>query len=637
MLDVATLAAGGGEIDADLAVFVDRLAAAGSDRPTASARAQILRSIATGDSPPGLRTLAEALAATVTGAPPPRRPSEDPASVVSAMGGHALVVLEQFGTDAVAGAIAALVADGRRVVITGSVAAELAAVREALPSEMLDRVVDELPALSPSELRELRRLLATSTATRRARAAQQLPHLASLPPTAEVADLCARAQRPVGQGRPASLVPTLLAELTPDRRDAVVSVARCVHRSLGALHPRAQRQWAWTLLADLTFSRHRSTFDRLLEDTAQAVAALDRAQDTPPVTVGGHLPADGLGALRRFREFLETGGRARPYFRPAIQREVAPVLRLVRYDGRTPDSGFEVGRVIDHLELGGRLTRIDAGCAEVGIPAPRDEFELRGLAEGLVQIGAAARSVGALRHDVLFIAPASPLSVPDAETAEQVADAILDFAEHGSAEQAGQRLDRMAEELAGRAPIAETAPEHELLVAALRARDASVYATGVELLGAAHREQHDEVRRTALLGTLAERSPRLAAAWAAPAGGSRVALGLMWFVSAEALLSAVPASDSADIIVVLGSDAMGVDRLLLAAGAPRMIAVSALGEQPSEELSMLGVLRRAAALVIRGGPASGGRVVAFAGAQRTTSVPLAEVAEPPAPVGQAGA
>ena len=192
MLDVGT-ANTAGEDDADLAVFVDRLAAAGSDRATSAAQAQLLRTLADGPTPPGLRRLAEALAASVSELPPPpRRPSEN-ASVVAAVRDNALVVLDGFDTAAVAGTVAALLADGRRVVVTAATPAELAAVRGALPAGAVDRALTDLPGLAPAELRELRRLLATSTPERRARAGQELPPESTFPPVAEIVDLCTQA------------------------------------------------------------------------------------------------------------------------------------------------------------------------------------------------------------------------------------------------------------------------------------------------------------------------------------------------------------------------------------------------------------------------------------------------------------
>ena len=160
----------------DLAVFADRLAGAGTDAPTTAARRRIRQVIAGGHPPPGLRRLAESLAQPVPERlPPPRRPSEGAASVVAAVRSHGFLVLEDLDPAAVAGAVAALLDDGRRVVVTGSTVAELADVRHSLPPAALGRVVDQLPELSPGEIRELRTLLATSTPARRARAAQRLP------------------------------------------------------------------------------------------------------------------------------------------------------------------------------------------------------------------------------------------------------------------------------------------------------------------------------------------------------------------------------------------------------------------------------------------------------------------------------
>jgi len=616
---------------ADLAVFVDRLAAAGSDAPTASARAQIRRSIDAGHPPPGVRHLAEALAASVTEAPPPRHSPEYTSSVVTAMRSHALVVLTDADAAAVAVAVAALLADARRVVVTGSTPAELAAVRGALPAEVVDRVLDRLPALPPGQLRELRRLLATSTPGRRARADQQLPSPGALPAWEQVARLCLQACRPTGSGTAASLVLRLLTAADPERRAAVTAVARLVSRSLEALPPRSEGGWSWVLLSRLIHGRHRGVFDRMLEDTAQAVAGLDRARSSPPVSLTGPLAHDALDVIRRYRDFLGTGGRSRSYFRAPVQREVQPVLRAVRVDARVPETADEIGRVIDHLELGQRLARVDTGCAETSIPAPRDETELRVLAEGLVQVAAAARSVGALRHDVLFIAPDSPLSVPDVETAEQVARAILDYAKNGSAAEAVRRLDRMADDLATLAPIAATAPEHELATTALRARDVAAYAAAVDALEGARREVQDETRCVALERRLAASCPRLAQAWRTLGEQDGTALGLACFVPTDALLGAVPPPDSADVVVVLGAARLGVERLLLTGVAPRMIAAVGPDERHAGAPTLLSVLQRAAAPVIRGRSGSSGRVVRLGGAGRPMGVAGAS------PVGQAGA
>jgi hypothetical protein len=325
------------------------------------------------------------------------------------------------------------------------------------------------------------------------------------------------------------------------------------------------------------------------------------------------LPPGALSILRRYGEFLFGGGRARAYLRaPAERRDAMPVLRLLRVDGRTPQTAEDVRRGVEHLELGERLSRIDLGCTAIGIPAPRDERELAGLADGLVRVAAAARSVGALRHDVLFLAEDSPLAVPDVDTAEQVAAAILHYAEHGTHIDACRRLDRMAEELAAACPTLVPTSEHEAAVQALRAHDATAYAAAVDAVGAARRQAHDARRQIALLDRLQANAPRLAAAWVALAQRDPAALGFVCLRPIEALLAAMPEADSVDVVIVLGAHRLGLERLLVAAAAPRLIVVVPPGAERRQGPSALSVLERAAAPVIRGRTAAGTNVLPMA-------------------------
>jgi hypothetical protein len=613
--------------DDDLAVFVDRLAAAGTDQSTTDAQTQIHRGIAAGHPPPGVRRLAEALAASVAELPPPpRRPVEDTASLVSAVRDNTLVVLEDFDVPAIARAVAALLADGRRVVVTGAASAELAAVRAALPAEAADCALPHLPVLPPAELRELRRLLATSTPERRARGAQLLPPEAELPDTGEVAQLCALAAGSEAAGDGEWVLPTLLADLDEDRRAAVTSVAQCVDRSLTAMPSRIEHGWAWQLLSELIYGRHRAEFDQMLEDTAEVMAVLDRTRSAPPVLFAEPPPPGAVEVLLRYREFLATGGRSRSYFKSAVQRDVQPVLDVVRVGTQVPETEEDVDRVLEYLELVDRQARVDAACAELGVPVPADENELAEIGNGLAQVATAARSVGALRHDVLFLGTDSPLSVPDVDAAQDIAAGILEFAVHGSGVDAARRLDALADALAALSPVTATAPEHELAVAALRARDSAGYAAAVEALGAARREQRDDQVRVLLLQRLEEGAPRLAAAWAALADTSPAALGFVSFVPVEPLLSTLPPPDSADVVLVLGAGGLGVERLLLSAVAPRIVAATGPGNARGDGPTLLSVLQRASALVIRGRP-TGGRVVPFNGGSARTA----------ARMGQAGA
>jgi hypothetical protein len=484
--------------------------------------------------------------------------------------------------------------------------------------------VDALPALAPADLYRLRGLLATSTPRRRARAAQVLPDLSAFPDVREVAALCAVAVRPTPPGT--DLVAPLLADLDDQRLEAVTAVARCVQRSLAALgaHP---EPWIWEMLGDLVQGRRRSPFDALVQSAAQALATIEDGRDDPPVRVTGRLPEGAIDTLVAYLEFRESGGRSRGPFRSAVQRDVEPVLRMLQVGGRQPATPEELKIVLTHFELGERLVAVDADCAEQDLPTPQNPTELQALSSALVAVAAAARSVGALRHDVLFLDAPSPVSVPDVAAAEQLALAVLDYSENGSAAQVADGLDDLADELAALAPPSATAPEHARAVAALRDRDPDAYAEAVDDLAGAHRELTDEHRTDALLARLG--SAALVRAWL-PQDGSPPRFGLAWFVPADQLLEELPAADRADVVVALDAGTLGMDRVLLAAAAPRIVAAVAPGGRTGPA-TLLGLLHRASALVIRGrAPETPGRVVQLT--PGTRSMPVCE-----AGVEQAGA
>lgn len=611
----------------DLGIFLDRLAAAGADRCTGLAKAQIHRCLEAGADPPGLRMLAEALAASVAQPPAPRLPIDEPRSVVTAVRDNNLLVLEDFEPDAVAAVVAALLADGRRVIVTAMARRALATVRDAMPQEAVNRSIDKLSDLGSADMRELRLLLATSTPDRRARSEQRLPAVSALPPIGDVAELCGQVGGTVGE-EGEGLVADVLGGLDPERRAAVTSVADWAKRSLDALLPRDDQAWTWALLSDLIYSRHRATFERMLEESAQAAEAFAAAGEAAQVTLGESLPDTAVQTLLHYLEFMESGGRSRSCFRSVAQREVLPVFHQIRLDGRAPATAADVRLILRHLEIIDRLERIGTRCAGMGIPVPRDAGELAELVDGLVKVSAAARSVAALRHEVLFLHPDSPLAVPDVTAAEQIAVAILQYSEQGPVVEAERQLDEMATELAAHTAVPATAPEHEQAVTALRERDCKAYAEAVDGLAAARRESHDESRRIVLLERLRGGAPRLAAAWSGfdddRAGGA--GLGMACFLPVEKLLSALPPADTADVVVVLGVAQMGVERLLLTAAAPRFIAVVGPDEPTKAAPTLLSVLQRATRSVIRGGSAApNGRVVQMDAAGRPVSQARAQV------------
>lgn len=583
------------EVDS-LRMFVDRLGAAGTDAAAARAHQRVMAAIDSGAAPPGLRRLAEGLSGSGAGAlpPSPRRPVGDPGSVVAAVASDALIVLDEVEPDEVAGAVAAFVDDGRRVIVTGPDAAALAAVRAALTAAVGDRVVDALPALAPADLHRLRGLLVTSTARRRGRPTQELPEPAALPAAAEVDALCVAVGHVTEPG--AEHVVPLLAELDPDRRRAVTALAGSVLRALAALGAREQA-WAWDLVADLVHGRRRPAYDALVQSAAQALTTLDDGRDDPPVRILAPLRPDAVDTLAAYLEFREAGGRSRGPFRPAAHRDVAPVLRQLRVGDRQPESVDDLRMVLTHFALRERLRAVDADCGALHLPTPQNPAELRALADVLSDVGAAARSVGALRHDMLFLGAGAPVAVPDLAAAERVARAIVDYAENGSAAEAAHRLDVLADGLAALAPPGATAPEHARAVAALRAHDRAGYLAAADDLLVAHRELRDEQRTVALLDALGV--PKLAAAWDAGRASGAARFGFAWFRPTTPLLEELPAADRADVVVVLDAARLGVDRALLAAAAPRLVAAVAPGSR-SAPGTLHGLLQRATAVVIRG-------------------------------------
>jgi hypothetical protein len=609
--------------DEGLLAIVDRLGTAGSDRAAARAHEQVRRAVSAGVPLPGLRFLATNLAAVGAGTlpPPPRHPADEPGSLVAAVRDNPLLILDDVDAAEVAAAVAALVDDGRRVIVTASDSKALAAVRGMLPPAVIDRVVDVLPALAPADLHRLRGLLATSTPARRARAGQQLPDLGACPAVAEVAQLCATAVRTGAPG--VELIADVLRELDAERRAAVTAIAQCVQRALTVLGARTE-PWVWDLLGDLVHGRRRSEFDRLVQSTAQALATIDDGRGDPPVRATGPLPEGSVDALVAYLDFLENGGRARSYFRATVQREVEPVLRVLRVGDHEPATSDELRIVLTHFELGERVVAVDGDCATLGLPTPQNPDELTALSRALTDIGAAARSVAALRHDVLFLHPGSPVSVPDVAAAEQLAAAVLDYGEFGSQRQAAERLDAMAADLAALLPPQATAPEHARAVDALRAHDPVGYAEAIDELVGAHLARRDEQRTADLLTGLG--SDSLARAWTPTDDGPPVRAGLAWFTPTERLLVTLPPPDRADVVVVVDAAGVGVDRALLGAAAPRLLAVAAPGARAGGT-TLLSLLYRASALVIRGRSTGkpGGRVVPLTAGARSVPVPRGQV------------
>lgn len=617
-----------------LVAFVERLAGSGSRGPAVrAATSRITGELRSGRVPAGLRTLAGSLESPV----PPQSGADDeggPDSLLGVVGGEPLVVLSGVEADELARALAELTGYGMRVLLTGHDAARLAAVRSALPAAVAGRVVDRLPTLTPHALSRLRRLLATVGADPDARSGQQLPAPSALPAPSDVAGCCERAARTVAGAETAEarVVPGLLRELDADRRDAVTQVARCVRGSLATLAEAPDADRLREVVGRLVHGGLRTEFEELQGLAARQRDDRVRFAAGPVVEPVEALPEGADDTIRGYLDFLEAGGRSRTYFRPQVQRDAEPALARFRVDGETPYTLDHVAAIVNHLDLARRDDEIARLCTTLGLAVPRSAEDLPAMTEVLDRVAATARSVGALRHDVLFLQQDSPVAVPDLPAAERVAGAIVDYDDHGDPSEAGDELERLAAGVEAAVPAGTGAPEHTAAVAALRAHDPAAYTAALEELGRARREVADRDELTRLLGELATTAPDLARAWATDATAGTPGFGLLHAAPAERLLSALPPADAADLVVVLGAGALQADDLLLCAAAPRMLAVvGSESRAASSGITLVEVLNQASARFLRGT------------GDRTPAAPPAEAPEPaaapvvPVPAQQTGA
>ncbi len=615
VLDVGPLP--GPDATEQLISFVDRLATESGDRTVRLAAADIRKQIAAGTTSVGLRRVAVSTAAAGSSAaaagpvaivpPQSRRPGDDSPAVSDVLAEESLAVLVADRPSVAAAAVASLLAAGRRVQVTAGGADELAALRSALPDPLGRLCLGDAPPLTPAELRRLRGLLATTTRERLSRVGQDIPPADAVPDPQRVAELCQLADR----GRPRTmldLIPGMLGSLEEDRRSAVRQLAQWVHDTLAALYAAEYVTWAWPLLERLVSQRDQRAFEQLVADAShlETDLAADQAADSE-VGVPGQLSADAVRRLRDYAAFLDAGGRPRLILRSPEQRAVEPVLRDIRIERATALTRDGVHRILEHMELRGRFQQLAAACQALGVPAPRTESDVPLLAAKLRAVEAAARAVGALRHDVLFLRADSPVAVPDLATAAEVARAIVETTGVAEMVEADRALERMVDRLRGLVPEVRQAPEHGTVVDALVRRDPADYAAAVDELAAARRQAHDQSQCAKLFDRLRAAAPQLAEAWDRP--GSHPTLGCAVLSTTASLLRWMPAVDSTDVLVMLGADLLPATNLLLAAAAPRVLAVGSRAAVENGGANGLDPIDSVLAAVLR----AGGLVITEAG------------------------
>lgn len=573
---------------------------------------EIRRRCAGAEVPIGMYRLAEVLN---PGPLPPaqRQPIGDPAAAADCVRRHSSTVLDADDPAAVAGVLGGLVTDGLRLLVTGHNRDELAAIRAALPAGVAGLCVEGPPPLSATELRELRALLVTSTPERARRARQLLPEPHQVPDPDLVARLCRAAGRPGYPPRNAAeLIPELLGELNANRLNALIETARQCDVAVSVLNRDGTAPWSWELLESLLFGQSRRTFERLLVRCGDTMKSADGLRDAgDQLALIGTIDTDGLEHLRRYADFLDNGGKPRSYFRSPEQRAVEPVLRQLRLDGAPVKDSTILRHALAFIELISQVEGVAEDCELLDLPIPTDIPAVIRLRRELEVVAEAVLAVEILRHEVLFIHPSSPVSMPDMEATEGVARAILNAGSAAEMDAARTRLAELADAFAATLPVrlhAETvevdmfaptggmfdsfgghagpgpdpdedkfedqpAPEYLAAVRALNDVRLPDYLEALRALSAARRERIEQLRLEELLNRLRTAAPGLADAWQRT-GGHTFAPGTVRFQTVHELLAQLPDADTSDVVVLVGADRLDPAYLAVAAAAPRLLVAA---------------------------------------------------------------
>lgn len=585
----------------------------------ARAAAEIRRRVQAGETPVGLYRLSEVIAPRAAAAPSPRTPIGEPDAVVEVARRYPCAVLDAADAAGIAHGLAGLLTDGRRVVVTGADADQLAAVRAALPESTRRLCLDGALPLSDAELRELRWLMVTVTPQRQQRLGQVLPEPQLVPSPERVAQLCRTAG---GKGyparEPADLIPELLGSLTPTRLQGLIATAQRFQRALASVDSTVagtttgaagyrDASWARPLLERVLFGSARPGFERLVKRSADIIAAAGTLNSSADrMAVVGELPSDAVEQLNRYAQYLEAGGKAKVYFRSQQQRDVEPTLSHLQLDGMPMKDARLLRQAVAFIELIEAMGKLKQACQSLDVPAPSDVPAVSELNRRLCRIEESVLAVEALRHEVLFIHQSSPVSIPDLATAETVAANIVASGGADQMADARTQLDVLAEaldrSLAEIGPAQRPAPEFERLMEPLRGHNLPDYLDALAELSAARRQWTDQHRLAELMGRLREAAPDLASAW--DEAEHAVTQGTARFVALDQLLAGLPQADTADLVLLLGADKLAPANLLVTAAAPRLLAVgTGFATKPvlaagGSTDTVLSVLRRAGVPVI---------------------------------------
>jgi hypothetical protein len=362
---------------------------------------------------------------------------------------------------------------------------------------------DQAPTVEPSPLseaeqEELRRLRLTETERRRQRTDQWFPPTAQLPNPDHVADLVAGLEAAAAQAtgtphRPLDLIPHLLEQLPPQRAERLVSAAGACRDALRAMAGAGISSWASPLLARLIFGMARADFDALLPAAAEVGRAADALHGAAyRMVLVGPPPPDAVERLAAYIGYLENGGNPRRFPAAPQQRAAGTVLRQLGLNGAARADIGALRQAMTFLQLTASTRDVVELCGRLRVPEPKTTpaAVARRLRE-LQRVDHAARAVEALRREVLFIHPSSPIPVPNMDAVTAVTAAVLLAAETVPRNRAA--LAAMADALTA-PPGTHAAPEVAELATAVRTGNLAAVENALDRLTDAGRELADQLR-----------------------------------------------------------------------------------------------------------------------------------------------
>jgi very-short-patch-repair endonuclease len=380
--------------------------------------------------------------------------------------------------------------------------------------------------VEPTEAADLRHLLMTETAERKARLHQRLPELGTLPSAAAMQQLFGAESAAVAHAE-AAATPTSqqLGRLDDewlgylDRKVAEINRALDAAGLAGAPYTWSD-DWRRRALDDHFARRDAAVWQQLAVFASELTAALQALQALalrdvvlPPADGPGGLAGQLAAAQALFVE-LQGGYKVKRRFRNDAQKQAQALLDAATVDGVSPETPERLEVVLAHLAAEQRCRTIASHWSMVGLaidpglPLVMRLSRLHEASDALAQITA----VAACRDELAaaLTTRGMPVALRSIDEWLVFAEALLGVRLRLEAARATAAVAEAREQVVAVAVGDQAPPELAYLVKALDDRDQESYGRALLALAAAHDEQRDQSRFEELYRRLHEGHPGLA-------------------------------------------------------------------------------------------------------------------------------